>query len=118
MKRLEERKPMDLKSVYERIFKGSMPALYEMHQENEYYYSSYVNTYLQRDIRELTQVGDEMAFVRFMTACAARTSTMVNYSGLAKEIDLIIEQDNEKRPLVLQYRKRKNRLDDPIGFGL
>ncbi len=88
MQRLEERKPMDLKSVYERIFKGSMPALYETHQENEYYYSSYVNTYLQRDIRELTQVGDEMAFIRFMTACAARTSTMVNYSELAKDVGI------------------------------
>ncbi len=86
MKRLKERKPMGLKTVYERIYKGSMPALYETPQETEQYYSSYVNTYLQRDIRELTQVGDEMAFVRFMRACAARTGGMVNYSELAKDV--------------------------------
>lgn len=87
-KRLQERKPMDLTSVFQRIFMGSMPALYETPQETEHYYSSYVNTYLQRDIRELTQVGDEMAFVRFMTACAARTSGMVNYSELAKDVGI------------------------------
>ncbi len=87
-KRLRERTPMDLKAVYERIFKGSMPALYETPQETEYYYSSYLNTYIQRDIKALTQVGDEMAFVRFMTACAARTGGMVNYSELAKDVGI------------------------------
>jgi len=56
----------DLKEVYDRIFKGSMPALYETEQDIEMFYSSYVNTYLQRDIKDLTQVGDELAFMRFM----------------------------------------------------
>ena len=78
----------DLKEVYRRIFKGSMPALYETEQDLEIYYSSYVNTYLQRDIRDLTQVGDELAFMRFMTCCAARTSQMVNYADMAKDIGI------------------------------
>lgn len=86
--RLKERTPMGLKEVYERIYKGSMPTLYEKPQDLEFYYASYVNTYLQRDIRELTQVGDENAFMRFMTACAARTSQMVNYSDLAKDVGI------------------------------
>lgn len=78
----------DLKEVYNRIFKGSMPALYETEQDLEIYYSSYVNTYLQRDIKDLTQVGDELAFMRFMVCCAARTSQMVNYADIAKDVGI------------------------------
>jgi predicted AAA+ superfamily ATPase len=65
-----------------------MPALYENEQDTEMFYSSYVSTYLQRDVRDLTQVGDELAFMRFMTSCAARTSQMVNYADMAKDIGI------------------------------
>ena len=81
-------KKQDLKETYNRIFKGSMPALYEIEQDTEMYYSSYVNTYLQRDIKDLTQVGDELAFLRFMTCCAARTSQMLNYADMAKDVGI------------------------------
>ena len=81
-------KRQDLKEVYDRIFKGSMPALYDIDQDLEMFYSSYVNTYLQRDIKDLTQVGDELAFMRFMTCCAARTSQMVNYADMAKDVGI------------------------------
>lgn len=88
LQKLKERSPQDLKAVFGRIFKGSMPALYEQEQDIELYYASYVNTYLQRDVRDLTQVGDEMAYMRFMVCCAARTSQMVNYSELAKDVGI------------------------------
>jgi uncharacterized protein len=51
-------------------------------------YASYVNTYLQRDIRDLTQVANELSFMRFMQACAARTGQMVNFSDLAKDVGI------------------------------
>ena len=79
-------KKMTVREVFARILKGSMPALYETEQDVELYYASYVNSYLQRDIRELTQVGDELAFLRFMTACAARTGQLLNYAELAKDV--------------------------------
>ena len=47
-----------------------------------------MNTYLQRDIKDLTKVGDELSFMRFMQACAARTSQMLNYSELAKDVGI------------------------------
>lgn len=67
MSRINEVQRMDLQQTYERIFKGSMPALYAQDMDLENYYKSYVNTYLQRDIRDLTQVADEMSFCRFLT---------------------------------------------------
>jgi len=84
----KERMQDDVLSVYRRIYKGCMPALFEVDQSVENYYASYVNTYLQRDIKDLTQVGDELSFMRFMQACAARTSQMVNYSELAKDVGI------------------------------
>ncbi|HOJ09067.1 MAG TPA: ATP-binding protein [Clostridiales bacterium] len=81
-------RPQNLREIFSRIFKGSMPALYETEQDTEMFYSSYVSTYLQRDIRDLTQVGDELAFLRFMTCCAARTSQMVNYADMAKDVGI------------------------------
>lgn len=84
MKRLSVAKPHGLNEIYQRIFRGSMPELYA--DENidwEIYYRSYVNTYLQRDIRELTQVADEMQFFNFMTVVAAQTSKPVIYEELA-----------------------------------
>lgn len=84
MKRLSEVKPRGLNEIYRRIFRGSMPALYEDSKiDTELYYSSYVDTYLQRDIRDLTQVADEMQFYHFMTIVAAQTSKPVIYEELA-----------------------------------
>ncbi len=84
MNRLSKRTQKGLNEIYGRIFKGSMPELYS--DENvdwETYYRSYVDTYLQRDIRDLAQVADEMQFYNFMTIVAAHTSKPVVYEELA-----------------------------------
>jgi len=86
MQRIQTVPRMGLADVYERIFSGGMPELYgENAPAPEPFYSSYVNTYLQRDIRDLTQVADEMAFYNFMTVLAARTAKPVVYEEIAKE---------------------------------
>ncbi|MHC1772197.1 MAG: ATP-binding protein [Flexilinea sp.] len=86
MSRINKVPKLGLNDIYTRIFKGSMPALYA--NENldwETYYFSYINTYLQRDIKDLTQVADEMSFYNFMTLVAARTAKPVIYDEIAKE---------------------------------
>lgn len=84
MHRLSVTKPRGLNEIYQRIFKGSMPELYAGENIDwETYYRSYVNTYLQRDIRDLAQVADEMQFYNFMTVVAAHTSKPVVYEELA-----------------------------------
>ena len=84
MKRLAVRKAKGLNEIYQRIFKGSMPELYaDENVDPELYYRSYVDTYLQRDIRDLAQVADEMQFYNFMTIVAAHTSKPVVYEDLA-----------------------------------
>ena len=77
---------MDMGEVYARIFKGSMPRLYESPNVNrEKYFESYLETYITRDVKALSQVGDELAFLKFIAIVAARTATNVNYDALANE---------------------------------
>lgn len=77
-------KKRNLNMIYERIFKGSMPEMYATEgMDWETYYRSYIETYLQRDIRDLAQVADAMNFYNFMTVVAAHTSKPVVYEELA-----------------------------------
>ena len=87
--------------VFTAIQRGSLPALLagENRPTAEQYYSSYVQTYLQRDIKDLSQVGDELAFLRFLTAVAARTGQMLQYADLARDIG--ISQPTAKKWLSL-----------------
>ncbi|GAU75929.1 ATP-binding protein [Fusibacter sp. 3D3] len=88
LSRLKIANKMTLQEVYNLIYKGSMPAVHTTEQSVERFYASYVDTYVHRDIKELSQVADEMQFQRFLIACAARTSQMVNYSELAKDVGI------------------------------
>lgn len=89
MDRIHKIQPRTLNEVYDRIFRGSMPELYaDPNMDWETYYRSYVNTYLQRDIRNLTQVADEMDFYNFMTVVAAHTSKPVIYEELASAANI------------------------------
>lgn len=81
----------DIKSIYGEIWMGSFPALAAGQvKDHDLFYSSYLQTYLQRDLKDLSQVGKEMAFVRFLRACAARTAQMLNLTELAKDADVAV----------------------------
>jgi len=84
--RLDIATHMAMPAIYERIFKGSFPRLYENPDvDRKQFYESYLETYLSRDIKDLTQIADEIAFLTFMNVVAARTATNVNYDTLANE---------------------------------
>ena len=86
---LPQKKPLGLNTIYERIFKGSMPALYTTDNPDlEIYYRSYIDTYLQRDISDLAQVANKMQFYNFMTVVAAYTSKPVVYEDLASAVGI------------------------------
>jgi len=78
-------------NLYKDIWKGSYPALIAgPTRDREVFYSSYLQTYLHRDVRELTQVADESAFLKFLKACAARTGQLLNMSELARDTDVSV----------------------------
>lgn len=72
--------------IFKRIHKGHMPALENDEQDIGLFYESYLNTYIQRDVRDLMQVGNLSDFVKFMTVAAARTGQMLNYNDIARDV--------------------------------
>ena len=71
--------------IWNMIHKGSYPELYDVERDWQDFYSSYVATYLERDINELI-AADSLTFTKFITAVAARTGEMVNYANIANEV--------------------------------
>ena len=83
--------PVDVPHMYERIWKGCMPGLLSGQSERDIFYSSYISTYLERDVRELSGAIDALKFNRFVTAAAARCSQLVNFTALAEDADIDIQ---------------------------
>jgi predicted AAA+ superfamily ATPase len=82
-------KKYGLKEIYEIIHRGSFPAMnVEKNQDWEMFYSTYLNTYLERDIRDLTKISDELTFLQFIRTVAARTGQMLNYADIASAVGI------------------------------
>ncbi len=78
-------------NIFENIFRGSMPRILSDNSvDREIYYSSYVQTYLERDVKQLTQVADEMLFMRFLISIAARTGEQLNYTTISNDVGITV----------------------------
>ena len=73
------------RSVDEEIFKGSYPRLYDKDIAPSDYYPFYIQTYVERDVRLLKNIGDLSKFIRFIKLCAGRIGQLLNISSLANE---------------------------------
>lgn len=84
-----DRKEADAGEIFERIYKGSMPAIVSgVNSNSQIFYSSYLSTYIERDVRELSNAVDSLAFLRFITAAAARCSQVLNIAEIARDADI------------------------------
>ena len=94
--RVKGRKPVDTAGQYERIWKGSLPGhVSGQYPQRELFYSSYLQTYIQRDIRELFGEVDYLQFADFVRAAACRAGQMLNVHDIA--LDVGISDDTAKR---------------------
>lgn len=75
--------------VWNMIFRGSMPELC-IHPDYDWkmFHAAYVRTYIERDVRELSQVGDEVKFTRFMAVIASRTGQLLNLAAAANDVGI------------------------------
>ena len=80
-----EKELKDYDDIWSIIHKGSYPELYDIEREWQDFYSSYVDTYLERDINELI-TADSITFLKFLTAVAARTGELLNYSNISSDV--------------------------------
>ncbi len=69
----------------EALFSGGYPRIFDQDLDASAWLRSYVATYLERDVRMLSNVGDLVTFQRFVELCAGRTAQLLNYSSLAND---------------------------------
>ena len=75
--------------IFEKLWRGSMPGIVSgRFDDRDIFYSSYISTYIERDVRDLTGTIDALKFHRFVTAAAARTAQVLNYSAIAEDADI------------------------------
>ena len=81
--------PADVQGIFQRIYRGSMPAIVSGRNTNsQIFYSSYLLTYIERDVKLLSDAIDSLKFLRFITATAARCSQMLNVAEIAQDADI------------------------------
>lgn len=87
--REKNREIADTRDIYERIYRGSMPVVVSGANSNsQIFYSSYLSTYIEWDVRELSDAIDSLKFLRFITAVAARCGQMLNIAEIARDADI------------------------------
>ena len=87
--RRKERTKADTGVIFDRIFRGSMPAIVsEKNSNSQIFYSSYLTTYIERDVRELSDAIDSLKFLHFITAVAARCGQILNIAEIARDADI------------------------------
>lgn len=77
-------------SVDNEIFKGGYPRLYDRDIAPEEYYSNYLQTYVERDVRQMKNIGDLSLFIKFIKLCAGRIGQLLNLSSLAVECGIAV----------------------------
>lgn len=88
----EHIRPVAAPELFGRLWQGSMPGLVSGQTPNrDIFYSSYLSTYVERDVRDLSGSIDALKFNRFVTAAAARCSQLLNYKALADDADIDIQ---------------------------
>jgi predicted AAA+ superfamily ATPase len=81
----EEIKEFNHKSVWELIFKGFYPRIYDKNIAPADFYPYYIQTYLERDIRQVINIMDLNSFTTFLKLCAGRIGQLINFSDLAND---------------------------------
>ena len=85
----KHKKVVGVNQVYQRIWQGAFPKVVGVSPiQRDLYYRSYVQTYIQRDVRDLLRITDNTVFYNFLISVAARTGQLLNYTDLARDLSI------------------------------
>lgn len=88
--------PADIAQIYQRIWKGSMPGLASgKFSDRDVFYSSYLQSYIDRDVKDQVQLADPLQFRDFVRAAACRAGQMLNVHDIAQDVG--VSDDTAKR---------------------
>ena len=92
----ENRKKIEMPELYERIFKGSLPDVVQHElSSRDRLYSSYIATYIERDVREISGIIDSLKFYDFVTATAAHIGQIINFRTIADAAGISVQTAKE-----------------------
>ena len=77
---------VDLDNLNQILYNGLYPSICAKKNIAKFFYPSYVRTYLEKDVRDLLQIKDQIRFIKFLKLCAARIGSLFNASELGAEI--------------------------------
>ncbi|MDY3899525.1 MAG: ATP-binding protein [Bacilli bacterium] len=86
LKKKKSPKIIERKQIFNYIFNGGMPDIITGATKRNAYFSSYLNTYIERDVKQLINAQKTIEFYNFMQSIAVRTAQELNYSVISKEI--------------------------------
>ena len=70
------------------LYSGLYPAICSKKNRAKFFYPSYVKTYLERDVRDLLRIKDQMQFMKFMKLCASRVGSIFNASDIGAQLGI------------------------------
>ena len=89
LKKKESTKKLTVNELYQRIIKGGYPELYNNPEiDKSKYFESYIRTYIERDVRKIINVQDELKFYKFIGNVAARTGQELNMTDICNSIEI------------------------------
>lgn len=116
-KRKTTNAPADIKEIYRRIWIGSMPGLLsERYKDRDVFYSSYIQTYIDRDVSEMVNLTDKLIFMDFIRAAACRVGQLLNVHDIAQDVGVSDDtarrwlQVLEKSDIIFYLRPYSNNL--------
>ena len=74
--------------LYEMLFTGFYPRIHDKHLEPQEWLQDYLHSYIERDVRLISNIGSVETFQRFMALCAARSGQILNIASLAGDCDI------------------------------
>ena len=92
MNRQRAGKKLTVQQVYKRIWEGSLPEpVINRKMERNRYYASYIQSYIERDVRDFYNVAKPIQFFDFVSVAAAQTGQLLNYNSMARDIGIDIK---------------------------
>ncbi len=115
--RNKSNKKADTKEIYTRIWNGSMPGhISGKYTDRDLFYSSYLQTYIERDIRDFANITDVLQFTDFIRSAACRVGQILNFSDIAKDVGISVDTAKrwfkilEKSDIIFFLRSYSNNL--------
>ncbi len=73
-------------TIFEQLLTGCYPAIYDREVSPLDYYNQYLATYIERDVKQITNIHNLALFRKFLALLAGRTGSLINYASLSNDV--------------------------------